>query len=335
MNWKNTNISGRGFCPKILAILGLLIGATGCHDRQMPKESPPPAADSLPTTALFAYSSTLPTKGASGILAATNEATVAEEQDHLLIHATGTDAQVVFGVIGAPGRYFVRLEIGSPAVTQLELFYQVQSQPFSAQHVLKTPLKPGRNQLLFLIDDPQFSGSIRLDPGQTPGDYQLYSLQIFASAPVSLMHRPRPQSELAASFNASTKSLFIANNVEAWSKIKAARDAQLGPDANGLSVKATGADPELLLPEFALTGNSIIKIVMVSPAATTLQAFYKTQGQIDYDEAHTESQPLKAGENTIYLELQVHEVAGALRLDPGSIPGDYLFKEIEVRADAE
>jgi hypothetical protein len=71
---------------------------------------------------------------------------------------------------------------------------------------------------------------------------------------------------------------------------------------------------------------------LVSPVATTVQIFYKTRDALDYDEAHSSSAPLQPGENTVFLEVPIRDAAGALRLDPGTAPGDYLLKELEVRA---
>ena len=131
-----------------------------------------------------------------GNLSVLNQATVTEERDGLLIHATGPDAQLGFRVTAA-GRCGVSLDISSPAATLLELFYEVQHQPFSAERVVQTPLKTGRNQVMLLINHPQFSGGIRLDPGAIPGDFSLHSLQIFSNAPVSFVRPARLQAELA------------------------------------------------------------------------------------------------------------------------------------------
>jgi hypothetical protein len=63
--------------------------------------------------------------------------------------------------------------------------------------------------------------------------------------------------------------------------------------------------------------------------------FYKTREAIDYDKAPSSNRPLQPGENTVSLEVPVRTASGALRLDPGMAPGDYLLEELEVRALAE
>jgi hypothetical protein len=335
MNSKNTITFGTRrkkmafLASKLLLLTCLLLVMSSCHRRKSRGEQAQ-STDS-PVNSVLNYSCALsPTEG-FGILSLKNQAASSEEKDRLLIHATGADPQLGFTVT-APGRYAIYLDLSSPAATLLELFYQVQSQPFSAEHVLQAPLKAGRNQILLSIDDPQFSGGIRLDPGQVAGDYSLYSLQVFSNAPVSFVHPARTQADLSAAFNASTKNLFSAKTSDAWGKIKPLHDAQLIADANGVTVKAAGVDAQLQLPEFELAGNPIVKIVIVSPAATTMEMFYKTGNQLDYDQGHSSSQPLQPGENTVYLEIPVRATSGVLRLDPGMVAGDYLLKEIEARA---
>jgi hypothetical protein len=318
-------------CWRLVWLTCLLMALNSCHHRK-PRGEQAPRAE-LPLSSVLNYSCALSSADGFGNLTAMNQASLSEEKDRLLIHATGDDAQLSFRVT-APGRYAIYLDIGSPAPTILELFYQIQNQPLSAEHVLQTPLKAGRNQILLSIDDPQFSGFVRLDPGQVAGDYSLYSLQIFSHTPVAFLRPARPQSELAASFNASTKNLFSTKTSDAWGKIRVLHDAQVTSDANGLNVKATGIDPQLLLPEFELVGHPIVRLVLVSPAATTIQMFYKAGGQLDYDQGHSSSQAMQPGENTVYLEIPMREASGALRLDPGMAMGEYVLKEIEARATA-
>ena len=323
---------------RLLMPIALLMVCSACDHREMRKGQTQTAA--APVTSVFSYSCALPPADGPEILSVLNGATITEEKDRLIIRANGSDAQLGFRVT-AEGRHAVSLDITSPGETVLELFYQVRNlyhdpaQPFSAEHVLKTPLKSGRNQVLLLIDDPRFSGGLRLDPGQIPGDYSLHSLQIFSNAAVSFVQRGTPQAELAASFNESAKILFSAKTNSDWGMIKALNDAQLSPGQNGLTVNATGTDPQLLLPEFELNGNPIVRVVIVSPAATILQVFYKTKSGLEYTEGQSARHALEPGENTVHLKVPERDAPGALRLDPGAIAGNYLLKEVEVRANAE
>jgi hypothetical protein len=314
---------------RFLAAVLLVVLCGGCHHRKMRKEQTQTA--DAPVTVVFSYSCALSPSEGFGDATVMNQTTLAEEKDRLRIHATGPDPQLGLSVT-APGQYAIRLDIESPVATLLELFYQVQSTPFSADHVLQSPLKPGRNQILLALNDPQFSGALRLDPGQVAGDYSIYSLEVFSTTPVSFARAPRSQADLAAAFNASSQVVLSSKASETLGKIKALKDVQLTLEANGLAIKATGNDPGLVLPECELSGHPIVKVVIVSPVATTIQMFYKTRDALDYDEGHSSSYPLHPGENTVYLEVALREAFGTLRLDPGILPGDYLLKEFEVRA---
>ena len=322
---------------RLLATISVLLLGNACDHRKPPVEQSQAAPP--PVTSVLSYSCGLAPGDGLGTLSVLHQATLAEEKDRLLIHATGPDAQLAFRVT-AEGRHAVSLDITSPGDTLLELFYQVRNiyqdpNEFSAKHVLQAPLKSGRNQLLLLIDDPEFSGGVRLDPGQLPGEYSLHSLQVFSNVAVSFVQQATPQADLGAGFNESAKILFSAKSKGGWDMIKALNDAQLAPDENGLTVNATGTDAQLLLPEFELGGNPVVKVVIVSPAATILQIFYKMGGRLDYDAKRIVSQPLQPGENTVYLKIPVRDTSGALRLDPGAVAGNYVVKELEVRAGAE
>ena len=321
---------------RLLVPIALLIACSACDHRETRKEQTAAA----PVTSVFSYSCALTPADGLEILSVLNDATMTEEKDRLIIRANGPDAQLGFRVT-TEGRRAVSLDITSPGDTLLELFYQVrniyqdQNNPFSAKHVLTAALKSGRNQLLLLIDDPQFGGGLRLDPGQIPGDYSLHSLQVYSDTAVSFAHKVVPQAELEASFNKSSKIVFSAKTNGAWGLIKPLNDAQLVAEENGLSVTATGGDPQLLLPELELGGDQIIKVVLVSPAATVLQLFCKTQSGLDYNEARSTSQPLASGENTVYLKVPAPNASGALRLDPGAVAGNYLLKDLEFRSSTE
>jgi len=325
------------FPPALFAIFLLVLGSACDHRKPQAEqtEAPPP-----PVTSVLSYSCVLAPGEGLGILSVLHQATLAEEKDRLLIQATGPDAQLGFRVT-AEGRHAVSLDITSPGETVLELFYEVRNiyqdptQPFSAEHVLSAPLKSGRNQLLLLIDHPKFSGGVRLDPGQLPGEYSLHSLQVFSNVAVSFVQQATPQADLGAGFNESTKIFFSAKTNGGWGMIEALNDAQLAPGQNGLTVKATGTDPQLLLPEFDLSGPPIVKVVIVSPAATILQIFSRTKSGLDYHEERSAREPLKPGENTVYLKMPMSDASGVLRLDPGAVAGNYLLKELEVRASTQ
>jgi len=141
------------------------------------------------------------------------------------------------------------------------------------------------------------------------------------------------QEQLQAAFAASSDILFAAKDQAALQKFKPLQQVEVIESPQGLSVKATGIDPSLTVPEFPLK-PCIVKIEISSPAETNVQLFYLIAGQPGYDENHSVVAHLKAGTNVAYLHIDEPTLAGGWRLDPGDVPGNYLLQGFEVRAKA-
>ena len=104
----------------------------------------------------------------------------------------------------------------------------------------------------------------------------------------------------------------------------------------GYSILSTGSDPRLLLPAFAVrpTSEYLVKLDLVAPTDTKVQVFYLTKKGEIYSGDRSHSVPLSEGENTIYVRFDDQRLYGRLRLDPGTLPGKYLLKDMEVREAA-
>jgi hypothetical protein len=316
----------------ICAALSVIL-LSGCSREEVPEPENSAPSQSSSVQPVLPESVTISAERGSASLTAAARAEIAAADGRLIVRATGEDPQLTFGIAGASGRATaVYVDIETPAAGALELFYHVENVPFSSDHVLSTPTKPGRNRILLQINDPRFSGWLRLDPGQTAGEYAIHSITVFSDRPLSVIAPLRPQAELRAAFDASTTSLFATRSGESFAAFQPQKEIKLQPTAEGLLLNATGPDASLLLPEFDATQPSIIKIVIVSPAETMLQVFFKVTGQTEYTEAHSRSRAVAAGENVIYLEQSEPTTPGLWRFDPGMTPGAYLLKEIEVRA---
>jgi hypothetical protein len=125
---------------------------------------------------------------------AVNQVTLTPEGDQLVISATGNDPSIVLPPLALtpPVQFAVRVEMTTPAETLVEVFYSTNTVgSFVPDHVVSVPAKAGKNVLLFEINDPEFAGGVRLDPGHAPGKYILHGLELFASAPFSLA-KPTP-----------------------------------------------------------------------------------------------------------------------------------------------
>ena len=321
---------GSLYITTVLSIFAL----GGCSSEEVPEGATSAAAGTESGSRALNESVAISGNRAATSLTAAAQATVEPQGDRIVVHATGEDPQLTFGVTGANARpTAVYVDIESPAATGVELFYQVQNGPFSADHVISTAAKSGRNQILFEVNHPAFSGWFRLDPGQTGGQYTIHSLVVFSDQPMRLIAPERPQEELAAAFEGSKQAVFRATG-EQLSQMKPLNDLEVAPAPDGLLLKATGVDPSLVLPEFAATGATVMKVVIVSPKETALQIFYKAPGQKDYTEANSRSYQLREGSNTVFFEHNEPGSTEPLRLDPGTAVGNYILNEIEVRTVA-
>ena len=106
------------------------------------------------------------------------------------------------------------------------------------------------------------------------------------------------------------------------------------PARQSYVLRSQGKDPFFLLPEFKIDRamQYIMKIILTAPQATSWQVFYGTVQQRQYNETHSVSGQLQAGENTFYVVLDDKDLQGQIRVDPGMVEGEYELKSLEIRA---
>ena len=138
----------------------------------------------------------------------------------------------------------------------------------------------------------------------------------------------KPQPVLEQMFTVSTNVVLSVKTSEQFAVIKPYDQAVLTIQPNGLKITAQGSDPAVLLPSFP-TEEAVAEVIMDSPADTTFQLFYRLPGEIRYSQSSSINVPIKAGKNTVYVELPAS--IGVLRLDPGQVSGDYLLESLQVR----
>ena len=325
----------------VFALATLALAATSCERRPQHRDRTAPDSESTAGTVPGAsitlpHSVTVTGASAAAAIVGRNHVEATSQAEGLLLRATGNDPYVVFRV--APERLqtcAVRLDLTAPADTQLELFYEVNHGPFTADHVLSCPLPKGRSEVLLHLSDPRFTGGLRIDPGMAAGEYMLHAVGVFARQAVRFVLPPRSQEELALAFNASQHVTWSSSLPEALDNVRAAGDAQVKISGGSLQVTATGADPRLILPPLDATSHAIIKVTLTPPTATVVQAFYKSGNAADFLEADSASQEIAPAESTIYLELKSGQPFTDLRFDPGAVAGVYTISDIEVRTPAE
>jgi alginate O-acetyltransferase complex protein AlgJ len=108
------------------------------------------------------------------------------------------------------------------------------------------------------------------------------------------------------------------------------------PTGESYTLLSHGNDPYFFLPEFKKNDamQYIMKINLSAPKETNWQIFYGVSGalqQPQHDEKHSISGQLQPGENTFYVVLGDKNLQGQIRVDPGSVMGEYILKSLEIR----
>jgi hypothetical protein len=84
--------------------------------------------------------------------------------------------------------HLVYAEVSAPADTDMKVFFRVAGESqYLEKHSVRCSLKPGRNAVLVVLDQPGLEGPLRLAPGSHLGHYILHSIQVFR-----LRREPRP-----------------------------------------------------------------------------------------------------------------------------------------------
>jgi hypothetical protein len=141
-----------------------------------------------------------------------------------------------------------------------------------------------------------------------------------------------PQSELVDIFHASTQVL-LDGKMTGFKDFSALNQGTLNVSERGLEISALGTDVQVQLPQISLGPGqkAILRVDLEAPADTGLQLFYRPEGATAYNN-YPMDRFVRRGSNTLYFELSQAETAGgALRLDPGMVPGPYLMTHFELR----
>lgn len=126
----------------------------------------------------------------------------------------------------------------------------------------------------------------------------------------------------------------LALSAQHQNGLKANVPLSVGPAKDALLLRASHTDPQLILPPFSVSPGTIpvCRIDLTAPAPTTLTLFYLTNNTRVYTGKLSITRKLRAGQQQVYIPLTDQEFSGALRLDPGTVTGEYRIHGIEVRA---
>ncbi|EOS54052.1 polysaccharide pyruvyl transferase family protein [Paenibacillus barengoltzii] len=108
------------------------------------------------------------------------------EIDGLHIKVVGTDPMVILPnfVNYDKTKVYVKIQLTAPANTVLEIFYEEENgesqYPYSESRKVSNIIYEGKNEIYLAIEADAIIKSLRLDIGNTPGEYVLHSLEIRA-----------------------------------------------------------------------------------------------------------------------------------------------------------
>ncbi len=150
-----------------------------------------------PKTAALSHSLDLKALNHFSGFSSLNQASVTASGDQLVIVSSGNDPQVALPSVNVtgPSQFAARIEMTSPIDTLVQLYYTTAATPaFAAENVATASIKAGRATILLEINDPNFSGTLRFDPGQGVGEYVVHSFELFSSESLSVAENPTPGS---------------------------------------------------------------------------------------------------------------------------------------------
>lgn len=101
-----------------------------------------------------------------------------------------------------------------------------------------------------------------------------------------------------------------------------------------LEIDATGSDPYIIFPALPDSSEEIqVYIDIDVPDDTVVEVFYTTRDQPDFSADRRVAERISAGENRVVIDVTESSPVTMVRLDPGTIAGDYTIRRFEVRSD--
>jgi len=98
-----------------------------------------------------------------------------------VIHAENNDPQIMLPEFDFRkcGRLLLRIDITSPDVTTLQLFYATQATPYYTEAQSMTrQVSPARTRVFIALAADQIVDALRLDPGCCRGQYTIHSIEV-------------------------------------------------------------------------------------------------------------------------------------------------------------
>jgi hypothetical protein len=230
-------------------------------------------------------------------------------EDIFAFEALNEDPQIFLPKIDIPPvGALLRMDISLPDESMVQLFYQtLDFTEFIEENSISISRPAGRHIVEFLVDRP-LNGFFRLDPGNSSGLYHIHAIEI-----LQFCH---------------FYSLLPQNVLQENLQPHQIRDIRLTDE--GLSLKATGRDPSILLPKLKIKGEpSVVRLNMTLQRHCMVQLYYQTRLEHAFHERLSKTESRPPGRHVI--EWFINEpLNGVFRLDPGNMPWEYHIHKIEL-----
>jgi len=110
-------------------------------------------------------------------------------------------------------------------------------------------------------------------------------------------------------------------------------DLSVIKNSDGLLLNASGADPYLVYScgKCVRNGESIVHISLTSPQDTEMQFYYTTEERQEFSSAFSKILHIQKGDNELFFRIPRPGIVGKIRLDPGTVPGQYILHELIIK----
>ena len=113
------------------------------------------------------------------LLIPANQVGITHGDDHIRLELTGNDPYLYLSPLDASlQRAVMKIDIDAPGHSILQIFYVTSDHSdYAEERSVRVPIYRGRNKLLVELP-PGVAGRLRLDPGEIPGEYRLYRIEL-------------------------------------------------------------------------------------------------------------------------------------------------------------
>jgi len=109
-----------------------------------------------------------------------NQASIRVAEDRVIIESSGIDPHVVTSAVdfNKAGTYLLRVVLSVPDATPTQFFFGRLGSPYKEEDSKAVHATRGKNEMIIKLENPQTVKSIRFDPGQVPGTYEIHEFAI-------------------------------------------------------------------------------------------------------------------------------------------------------------